>query len=143
MINSWERRSPAPDSGNMRRHANTLGIRPEEIALPGGEDWVVVRGHRFHLTARREEPGMWVARVAGWDHGDAIDWPLRAGGPDYPDNDSPYIMTYWRVAALTADRAIKDLARRIVAAMERAISPERLPDVPPDGRPPEAPEQPH
>jgi transcriptional regulator with XRE-family HTH domain len=143
LINSWERSSPAPDAGNLRRLANALGIRPEEIDLPEHEDWLVVRGHRFHLSARREEPGKWIARIAGWDHGDAVEWPVRAVDPEYPDNDSPYIMTYWRVTGLTADRAIKDLARRIIAAMERAISPERLPDDSPDGRPPEAPEQSH
>ena len=88
-----ERRSPAPDSGNMRRLANALGIRPEEIALPRGEiRWLSPPSGSTSPHVVKNLAGGF--SVAGWDHGDAVDWPLRAVDPDYPDNDSPYIMTY-------------------------------------------------
>lgn len=140
MINSWERFSPAPDAADMRRLANALGIRPEEIALRRRKDWVVVRDHRFHLTVHREEPGRWIARIAGWDFAEAEEWPVRAVDPDYPDIDSPYVMTLWSATAVTAERAIKSLADRIVAGMERALSAQRIPDDPVDWQPLEVPE---
>lgn len=136
-VDRWETWRLPPDAGYLRYLANALGVRPEEIALPLGQRWVVVRGHRFHLTAHRAGPGNWVARESGWDYADAVEWPLRAVDPTYPEIDSPTIIAEWRSSGITADRALDALANRIVAAMERALSKARLPDDPPDWQPPE------
>lgn len=134
-VDRWERGRPPPDAIDLRFLANALGVRPEEIALPLWQRWVVVRGHRFHLAAHKEEPGRWVAREVGWDWADAVEWPLRAVDPEHPDIASPSIIESWRANGITAGRALAALADRIVVAMEGALSGERLPDAPPDGPP--------
>lgn len=130
---STRRRSTAGSGGarrqvpsKLRSLANTLGVRPEAIALPLWQPWVMVRGHRFHLAAQayKEELTRWVAREVGWDWADAVEWPLRAVDSEYPDFDSPSIIESWRANENTAGKALAD---RIVVAMEAALSAERLP----------------
>jgi len=139
-VDRWERWSPPPPAIELCLFADALGVRPEEIALPPRERWLNVRGHLFHLTAHRQEPGVWIARISAYDHTDAVKWPVRPVDPEYPDVDSPFIMAEWRSTGFTADKALAALADRNVAAMERALSMERLPDDPPDWQPPEMPE---
>lgn len=139
-VDRWERWRPPPAIGDLRVLANALGVRPEEVVLPQWQRWVVVREHRFHLTAHREEAGRWVARNRGWDWNDAVDWPLRAVDPEHSDVNSPSIIISWSAIGITSDRALTALAHRIVVALERALSVERLPTDPQDWQPPGLPE---
>jgi transcriptional regulator with XRE-family HTH domain len=136
-VDRFEQRRPAP-AIELRLFADALGVRPEEIALPPSERWVVVRGHRFHLTAHREEPGRWIARTSGWDPTDAVEWPRGAVDPEYPDIDSPSIIVtgHWEAAGFIADMALNALAGRIVAAMELALASAERSDYSTDSQPP-------
>jgi transcriptional regulator with XRE-family HTH domain len=136
-IDFWER-SP-PSIIDLRHLTNAIGIQPEDVALPPEQGWVIVRSHRFHLTAHSEGRGKWIARIAGWDPSDAEEWPVRAVDPEYPDIDSPSVMFSWRTTGITAAIAVNGLANRIDTAMERALLRERLPDESLDWQPPELP----
>jgi transcriptional regulator with XRE-family HTH domain len=136
-VDFWERNLPSiADLGPLTK---AIGIQLDDIALPPEHSWVIVHGHRFHLTAHPEGHGKWIARIAGWDSSDAEEWPVRAVDPEFPDIDSPSVMFPWRTTGITAARAINGLADRIVTAMERALLRERLPDESLDWQPPELP----
>jgi transcriptional regulator with XRE-family HTH domain len=141
-VDYWEKPGMRPDLDALRRFADAFGLHPEDIAVRPVDRWVNVGEHRFLLSAHRQEPGKWIARVEGWDYKDAKEWPCRAVDPAYPDIDSPSILLsgHWRDTGVTAGKALTALADRMVTSMERALSPQRIPDDPPDWRPPEIPE---
>lgn len=141
-IEYWEQSESRPDLGSLRRLADAFDLHPEDIAVRPVDRWVIVREHRFLLTARRQQAGNWVARVEGWDFSNAVEWPRRAVDPAYPDINSPTILLrdHWRNRGVTTDRALTELADRIMTTMERALSSQQVPGDPPDWQPLDVPE---
>lgn len=137
-VERFEQRMPGPIE--LRFVADALDVRPELIALPRSQRWVRSHDHLYHLTATRKGPGSWESQVTGWDFKDATAWPLRLLDPSQPDRDGPSVITEWTCSGLTAEQALRNLEEKIHCGWDRALSPERLPDDPPDWTPQDTPE---
>jgi hypothetical protein len=129
------------DVSYLRKISDTFEVGLDEIVLPRNAVWTCVRGHRFLLISRRTGAGKWVASARSWDKADATEWPCRAIDPRFPDVDSPtiFLSPVWETTGHTASMALDAMSSRLTAAMERALTRDRLPEDPPDWQPPPIP----
>jgi transcriptional regulator with XRE-family HTH domain len=132
-----------PDIAMLENCATAFGVEPDDIALPPHMRLVNVQGHRLLLSTLRDSATTVQARVNGWDPSRARALFQRGPDPDHPDVGSATpLMTSlpgnekkWRETGDTDELALDALSRRVVAAMERALHPDRLPDDPPTWAP--------
>jgi hypothetical protein len=139
-LRHWERTHPPLHV--LLKCADVFGIAAEEIALPDHIRLLNVRGHYFLIECQTSANE---ARVMGYGHPYAREWIQRPPDPEQPHAFSGSIFLFnsnyrkWVETGPTPKAAINRLSERIISAMERALTAERLPDDPPNWQPREAP----